>query len=133
MSRRDYRRNALAIIYMHVVTNKDIDVIIDENTFASSTGDFIAPLALDEEMLDACYRVEERFDTYIRVIDSRIKDGWRFDRLGRLEQSILLLALSEFEQGFQEKAIIVNEAVNLAKEFADEHSFKLINGVLDSL
>lgn len=132
-TRREYRQSAVAVIYMYLMTHQDIDVIIEDNKFASSVSDFIHYLPLDEEMLDACYRVEERFTIYKRVIDSKIRKGWRFDRLGRLEQSILLLALAEFEQGFQEKPIIVNEAVNLAKEFADEQSYRLINGVLDSL
>lgn len=133
MSRREYRQNAVSIIYMYLMTQKDIDEILEDNAFASSVNDFIHPLPLDEELLDACYRVEERHPIYIKVVDSKIKSGWRFDRLGRLEQSILLLALAEFEQGFQEKAVIVNEAVNLAKMYADENSYKLINGVLDSL
>ncbi len=32
-----------------------------------------------------------------------------------------------------ERAIIINEAVELAKEFADENSPKFINGVLDAV
>ncbi len=133
MSRREYRQNAVAIIYMYLMTQKDIDEILADNAFASSVNTFIHPLPLDEELQDACYRVEERHEIYIKVIDSKIRKGWRFDRLGRLEQAILLLALAEFEQGFQEKAIIVNEAVNLSKMYADENSYRLINGVLDSL
>ena len=132
-TRREYRQSAVAVVYMFLMTHQDIDVIIEDNEFASSVGDFIDYLPLDEEMLDACYRVEERHDIYIKVIDSKIRKGWRFERLGRLEQSILLLALAEFEQGFQEKPSIVNEAVNLAKTFADNNSYRLINGVLDAL
>ncbi len=133
MSRRELRQNAVSVIYMYLMTQKDIDEILEDNEFSSSISTFIHPLPLDKELLDACYRVQERESIYIRVIDSKIKKGWRFDRLGRLEQSILLLAMAELEQAFQDKAIIVNEAVNLAKMFADENSYKLINGVLDSL
>lgn len=132
-SRRDFREHAVAIIYMHIVTDRNIDDILVDNEFVSSIGDFMPFLPLDEEMQDACYRVEERMDIYKRVIDSKLKQGWRFVRLGRLEQSVLLLALAELEQGFQEKAVIVNEAVELAKKYADENSYKFINGVLDSL
>lgn len=132
-TRREYRQSAVAIVYMYLMTEKDIDIIIEENKLASSESDFISFLPLDEEMRDACYRVVDRLSIYKSVIDAKIKKSWRFERLGRLEQSILLIALAELEQGFQEKAIIVNEAVNLAKEFADENSYKFINGVLDSL
>ncbi len=132
-TRKDFREHAVAVIYMHIVSGRDIDELLEDNEFSSSISDFIPFLPLDEEMQDACYRVQERFDIYERVVDSKLKQGWRFARLGKLEQSILLLALAELEQGFQDKPIIVNEAVELAKKYADENAYKFINGVLDSL
>ena len=59
--------------------------------------------------------------------------GWRFNRLGFLEQAILLVACAELELGYQDRVIVVNEAIRLSKEYCDSESFKLINGVLDAL
>lgn len=132
-SRKEIRTNAMLVVYMLLMSDKDVDFILDDNEFATSTGNFIPSISLDEELLDACYRVEERMNIYIQVVESVLKEGWKFDRLGKIEQSILLLALAELEQGFQAKAIIVNEAIELAKNYADDNSFRLINGVLDSL
>ena len=50
-----------------------------------------------------------------------------------MEQAILLLALSELEQGIQDKTVIVNEAIELTKAYGEDDSYKLINGVLDAL
>lgn len=122
----------MSIVYIYLMTQQDIDLIIEDNRFVSSIGSFIHPLEIDDELLDAIHRVTQRQTIYIPVINHHLKN-WRFDRLGKLEQSILLLALSELEQGIQEKAIIVNEAVELAKEFCDDESYRLINGVLDAL
>lgn len=132
MKRHIYRQNAMSIIYIYLMTQQDIDLIIEDNRFVSSIGSFIHPLEIDDELLDAIHRAIQRQTIYIPVINHHLKK-WRFDRLGKLEQSILLLALSELEQGIQEKAIIVNEAVELAKEFCDDESYRLINGVLDAL
>lgn len=132
MKRHIYRQNAMSIIYIYLMTEQNIDLIIEDNKFVSSVGSFIHPLEIDEELLDAVHRVTQRKSIYIPVINHHL-DKWRFDRLGRLEQSILLLALSELEQGIQDKIIIVNEAVELAKEFCDDESYRLINGVLDAL
>ncbi len=133
MSRRKQRENAIRVVYTHLITSKDMDEIMDDYHVASSSSDFIHYSIIDPELVDALYRVEERSNIYITVINTKLKSGWEFYRLGKMEQSILLLALAELEQSIQEKAIIVNEAVELAKLYADEDSFKLINGVLDSL
>lgn len=133
MSRRIYRQNAAMLVYAYLITKKDIDELIEDFHTSSVLGDFIGELKVDDELLDALYRIEDRNDIYIRVIDTKLKKGWKYTRLGKMEQAILLLAMAELEQGIQEKAIIVNEAVELAKTYADEDSYKLINGVLDSL
>ena len=37
-----------------------------------------------------------------------------------MEQAILLFALAELEQAIQDKTVIVNEAIELAKMYCDE-------------
>lgn len=60
-------------------------------------------------------------------------EGWDFDRLGYIEQAILLLAATEILYVEQPKAVAIDVAVNLAKIYGEEKSFQLINGVLDHL
>jgi transcription antitermination factor NusB len=59
-------------------------------------------------------------------------ENWRFDRLGVATTLILRLALWELQQGNIEPAIIINEAVELAKCFAEKDAYKFINGILDN-
>jgi len=69
-------------------------------------------------------------------IDKEIKkhlQSWNYDSLGKVEKAILRLATYEILFDKIERAIIINEAVELAKEFADEKSPKFVNGVLDSI
>ena len=133
ISRRTYRKNAISIIYTYLMTDKTMDMIIEDNKFSASFSDFIGSLELDKEILDAVYRVEQRLDIYEAVVNNQLKGKWRFDRLGMMEQAILLLALSELEQGIQDKTVIVNEAIELTKAYGEDDSYKLINGVLDAL
>ena len=133
ISRRTYRKNAISIIYTYLMTDKTMDMIIEDNKFSATFSDFIGSLELDKEILDAVYRVEQRLDIYEAVVNNQLKGKWRFDRLGMMEQSILLLALSELEQGIQDKTVIVNEAIELTKAYGEDDSYKLINGVLDAL
>ncbi len=133
ISRRTYRKNAISIIYTYLMTDKTMDMIIEDNKFSATFSDFIGSLELDNEILDAVYRVEQRLDIYEAVVNNQLKGKWRFDRLGMMEQAILLLALSELEQGIQDKTVIVNEAIELTKAYGEDDSYKLINGVLDAL
>jgi N utilization substance protein B len=50
-----------------------------------------------------------------------------------LEQTILLIAFQEILVNETPKAIVINEAVTLAKKYCDEDAYKLLNGVIDQL
>jgi N utilization substance protein B len=68
------------------------------------------------------------------VIDAAIKPllaNWRFDRVGVCTRLILRLALWELMQGKIQHPIVINEAVELAKCFAEMDAYKFVNGVLD--
>jgi len=58
---------------------------------------------------------------------------WDYDGIGKVEKAILRLGAYEILVAKTDKAIIINEAVELAKTLADEKSPKFINGVLDAL
>lgn len=58
-------------------------------------------------------------------------ENWRFDRLGVSTTLILRLALWELQQKKTDAAVIINEAVELAKCFAEKDAYKFINGILD--
>lgn len=60
-------------------------------------------------------------------------EGWDFDRLGYIEQAILLLGATEIHYVEQPRAVAIDVAVRLAKVYGEEKSFQLINGVLDQL
>ena len=67
-------------------------------------------------------------------LDAQLKpllDNWSFERLGLCTKLILRLALWEFNQGNIEIPIIINEAIELSKCFAEKDAYKFINGVLD--
>lgn len=58
-------------------------------------------------------------------------DNWRFERLGVSTKLILRQSLWEFLHTQTDHAVIINEAVELAKCFAEKDAFKFINGILD--
>lgn len=131
-SRYAEREYAMVVVYIHLMNEQPIKEILHDNKFVSEVGDFIPAFNLQEEMLEVVLTVAKRKEIYARAMDQSL-DKWRFDRLGYLEQAILLLACAELELGHQDPIIIVNEAVRLSKEYCEEDTYKLVNGVLDRL
>ena len=90
--------------------------------------------ACDEE--SAVY-IEERFNRVreaIPDIDELIKkhsSGWNIDRIGKVELSVLRLAVWELKYDDDIPAgVAINEAVNLAKKYGQDGAGSFINGIL---
>ena len=67
-------------------------------------------------------------------LDDQIKPllhNWRFERLGICTKIILRYALWELQQKTYPPAVIMNEAIELAKCFSEKDAYKFINGILD--
>ncbi len=59
--------------------------------------------------------------------------SWDFSKIGDMERAILRLGAYEIAFNNLNKAIAINEALELAKTFGNETSAKFINGVLDNV
>lgn len=66
-------------------------------------------------------------------LSSHLDKSWTFERLSLVDQAILITSYIQVKDGSVDKNIVINEAVELAKEYSDDESYKYINGVLDSL
>jgi N utilization substance protein B len=125
MTRRKLRIKTIEYLYQSILLEKDIQaIILDEN---------LKELVIEDNFVVEHLECIDRFmQVYVRKINSLLNE-WTFDRLAILEQAILLLAISEFELESAERAIIINEAIELSRIYADESSYAYINGVLDRL
>lgn len=82
----------------------------------------------------------ERFQTVVdklEEIDSilaGVSSGWKLNRMGKVDLTILRLAI--FEMQFDEEMpvkVAINEAVELAKKFGGDDTPAFVNGVLAKL
>lgn len=77
--------------------------------------------------------VHEHLEELDQGIDSAL-ENWTPERVGRIERSVLRVAL--YEMRFADdvpSSVAINEAIEVAKRFADENAPRFINGVLDRL
>ena len=66
--------------------------------------------------------VDELLETYA--------EGWTIDRMPNVDRAILRVGIWEILHSDTPSAVVVNEAVELAKEYSTEESGGFINGLL---
>jgi N utilization substance protein B len=72
----------------------------------------------------------ERLDDRIRAASQ----NWRLERMARIDRNALRLGAFELlTRTDVPRAVILDEAVELAKRFGSEESSKFVNGVLDRI
>ena len=77
--------------------------------------------------------VEAGIGRYDELISSKAR-GWRLERMPMIDRAILRLALHELaECPDTPTAVVLNEAVELAKRYSTEDSGRFVNGVLAAL
>lgn len=59
--------------------------------------------------------------------------SWPIDKLNRIDLAILRLAIYELEEGETPPKVVIDEAVELAKEYGSENSASFVNGVLGTI
>ena len=74
--------------------------------------------------------------TNMATIDTQLasfSQNWRIERMGKVEITILRLALYEilFRNDVPPK-VAINEAIELSKQFGDDSSRGFVNGILDA-
>lgn len=120
------REQALAIAFEKTFNNASTEEIIEA---AQLSRDFeITPYAL--ELLEGMEKNIEKIDS---LIDANTKK-WTKDRMSRISVSLLRLSVYEIlSEGGIPIAVSINEAVEIAKEYASPEDASFINGVLGAI
>ena len=81
------------------------------------------------ELVHGVWSATPELDAYVR----RLSQHWRVERIARVELTILRLALYEIiHRPDIPIKVVINEAVELAKQFGDDQSSGFVNGILDA-
>ncbi len=117
--RRESRERALELLY-------------EAEAKGQPPGEVVAGLTLRPGpfVLDLVTGVESRESELDEVL-SRFAKGWAIDRMPVLDRAILRMATFELLAHPETPvAVVISEAVELAKRFSTEDSGKFVNGVL---
>lgn len=128
MATRHHARVAVvSLLYAYDLGNQEIDKfceeILEEKKIRNKQREFA--LSLFHGVLDHLSDLDA-------AIIRHLKD-WEFDRLGSIERATLRLGAYEALHSELDSAVVINEAIEVAKSFGTEQSPKFINGVLDAV
>lgn len=76
----------------------------------------------------------ENIEEIDSVIKKHLTAKWSFERISKVDLAVLRLSVYPLlYQKDMPASIIIDEAIDISKEFGSDDSFKFINGVLDSI
>lgn len=126
--RRQARELVLGCLYAYSMTGEDPDAVFGEQskrqTYDAATVEYARRIFRD------AYGRAEEIDRVIRAQS----EHWDFARIGAVEKNILRAAVAELSSCPETPgAVVINEAVELAKSYASERSGAFVNGILDAV
>lgn len=129
LSRRDVR--ALIFYLLYAAESFDYQESLESivNNFNSG---FDLDIPMESEVVSVAQQIIDMRDELDEVYKPLLSN-WRFDRVGVATKLILRFATWELQGSGTDPRIIINEAVELAKGFAEKDAYKFVNGILDKL
>ncbi|MFH1644668.1 MAG: transcription antitermination factor NusB [bacterium] len=126
-SRRDFRSLAFHLIY--AMDRFDYQISLEEiiQDFQSGFEVEIEPGSYAVQMAKGVIDSREELDQKIKPL----LKNWKIERLGVCTRLILRMALWELMQPDAISSIVINEAIELTKAFAEKDAFRFVNGILD--
>jgi N utilization substance protein B len=132
-ARHRSRQRALQVLFLLDQRKQDVD---------DALSSFYETLGSEEENPQRTDR-DEFMETLVRGtldktpgIDQRITEKsahWRLERMPAVDRNILRLAVYEMDELKTPTPVVIDEALELARQFSGDESVSFINGVLDAV
>lgn len=129
LSRRDLRSLIFHLLY--AAESHDYQESVEAIADNLSKG-FTLVIEPDSEVIIIARQVIDLRDSLDEAYKPLLTN-WRFDRISVSIKLILRLAVWELLHTNMDQRIVINEAIELAKAFAEEDAFRFINGILDGI
>jgi N utilization substance protein B len=128
-SQRDLRSLAFHLIYAMEQFDYEVSLASVVDNFRRG---FLIDIPDDSLAIELAKEVIAKKDELDKQIEPHLKN-WKLERLGLCTKLILRLAIHELSMPGAIPNIILNEAIELSKGFAEKDAYKFVNGVLDEI
>lgn len=116
------------MLYQWDMTREAMDNVIDSYWKVRSTTDRTRSMA--ERLARGAQGQVERIDKEITAVSK----NWRFDRIAAVDRNIIRIGVFELVNDAETpSAVVIDEAVEMARRFGEADSTAFVNGVLDAI
>jgi transcription antitermination protein NusB len=131
-SRRRSRQRALQILFLWDVGKQPIrDAVAAYDEIVYSDEEKVRPQRDEflEQLVTGTVEHVADIDRYI----TQHAEHWRIERMPAVDRNLLRLAVHEMMAFNTPPAVVIDEALELARKYAGEESVQFVNGVLDAV
>lgn len=128
LSRRDVRSLIFHLLYAADAFDyqESLQSIID-----NFNRGFNLDIPFDSELATVTQAIIASRDELEKLYEPYLSN-WRIERVSICTKLILLFGIWELKNTDTDARIVINEAIELAKCFAEEDAYRFVNGILDS-
>jgi N utilization substance protein B len=131
-SRRRGREAALQMLYQWEIGRMEPDEVC--GTFWSIDGPGDRPVGdRAREFAERLFRGTVGDIQRIDGLIAESTENWRPARMGAIDRLIIRLGVHEILSGDTPPAVVINEALDMARTFSTDDAVRFVNGVLDGI
>jgi N utilization substance protein B len=126
--RRKAREDTLRILFRLEFENKQIEKTLDQYWKSKKASEEIKEYST--WLVNGIISDQAKIDNIIQ----QVSEHWRISRMALVDRNILRMAV--FELLYEENiapAIVINEAIEIAKKYSGEEAATFVNGILDAV
>ena len=126
--RRKAREETLRILFRLEFENKKIEKTLDQYWESKKTSEEIKEYS--SWLVNGIISDQAKIDNIIQ----QVSEHWRISRMALVDRNILRMAV--FELLYEENiapAIVINEAIEIAKKYSGDEAATFVNGILDAI
>lgn len=131
-ARHRSRKRALQVLFEWDMRGGPVDRAISHFYDSLYSEENENPPKPDKFMEELARGTVAKADEIDRKIESKA-EHWRLDRMPVVDRNILRLAIYELSQQAVPAPVVIDEALELARQFSNDESVPFINGILDAV
>jgi N utilization substance protein B len=125
-TRRQAREAALGALFQIDLGKIDVDDALDSVRAQGWPRD-------DWMLIDGLVRGTRRHLDEIDALIRDVAEHWTLERMATVDRNVLRMAIFELRHTDTPVGVIINEAVELAKQYSTEESGRFVNGMLGKI
>lgn len=128
MKRTETRELAFRLIYsceiQKQMEEEQLDIFLEENEIRNNEKEYIKNIYTG---------IKENKENITKLIEENLKEKWTVDRISKINLAVLEIAIYELIYSKLPYKVVINEAVEIAKNYGEDSSKSFVNGILASI